>query len=311
MNGISLIWKQISFFLAISLCPLSAEESEVWKYAVHQDLRSRPEAFWEKELEPGVTLCFTGSSISATGDISHIRPPSSILELGTRKGVRWIPLFTFRSVKAGEALLGSEARRRSFQANIADFLVRNPQYGGIHLDFEGLGVSYREDYKNLLIEIRPVFLETKKSLSLALFPQEDFDAQLSGFHSGVFKRNLADEVVLMAYDYHSPRTRPGPVTNLDWAKKNMDLLLRSYRPNQIWLGIPLYGYFWGRGNFTAKLLTFTKDKEFASTQGKDENGIRIIRTGAGEGSLIVDRSPWKEYAENLKLRGLAFWRIGF
>ncbi|EPG64686.1 glycosyl hydrolase family 18 protein [Leptospira wolffii] len=311
MRGISRFLRQITFLVSLSLCPLSAQETEIWKYAVHQDLKEKPESYWEKELQSGVTLCFTGAFISKSAEIQHTPPPRSVLILGRNKQIRWIPLITFQNIAVGETVLGSEALRAKLRKNLEIFLSENNDYAGVHLDFEGLNPSYRGDYKELLIEIRPVFRESGKVLSLALFPQEEFSKSLAAFHSSVFRQNLADEVVLMAYDLHSPKTVAGPVTKFSWAEKNIDLLLQFYKPNQVWLGLPLYGYYWENGRRPPRLLTIGKDKDFAVQYGKESDGIRMIRTGRGEGSLILDNTRWKEYAKNLKLRGLAYWRLGF
>ncbi len=301
----------ITFFLFVSLCPLSAQETEVWKYALGQDLISKQETYWEKELQPGTTLCFTGNFITEIGKIRYISPPKKILNLGLSRGTRWFPLISFSSPKAGESVLSAPDLRKQLLVNLEDFLQNNPEYSGVHLDFEGLHPSYREDYKDLLSEIRPRFRELGKIISVALFPQEEFSKQLAGFHSAIYKQNLADEIVLMAYDFHSPKTAPGPVTEYSWTRKNMDLLLRVYKPNQIWLGIPLYGYFWEKTKARPKLLTRSKDRNFALENGLEKEGIYIIKTKTGEGSLILEDSFWSEYSRSLKLRGLAFWRLGF
>ncbi|GBF39851.1 glycosyl hydrolase, family 18 domain protein [Leptospira johnsonii] len=161
------------------------------------------------------------------------------------------------------------------------------------------------------MELQPALKKKGKLLTLAVFPSEEIDPKLSGFHSAIYKENLADEIVLMAYDLHSPKTSPGPVTEFDWAKRNTELLLKTYQPEQIWLGLPLYGYYWKKGNKKPKLLTRMMDKKFALEFGKEAKGIYIIKTENGEGSLILEFDHWIKYANSLKLSGIAFWRLGF
>lgn len=296
--------------ICISLCPLSAQE-RIWKYTLGRDLNSKPSAYWENISKPGTSICFTGTFIGANGEISGTSVPSALQTIAKENGTRWFPLITFRSVDTGKKVLRSPQLRKTLARNLGLFLEDHSFYSGIHLDFEGLGPEYSIHYKELLLELQPALKKKGKLLTLAVFPKEGFNPELSGFHSGIYQENLADEIVLMAYDLHSPKTSPGPVTEFGWAKRNMDLLLKTYKPEQIWLGLPLYGYYWKKDIKKPKLLTQTSDKNFVIQHGKEKEGIYLIRTEKGEGSLILDLKLWEEYAKNVKLKGLAFWRLGF
>lgn len=267
--------------------------------------------YWEKELKPGTTLCFTGTYIGKEAQLSGANLPDPVLMLGNKNSVRWFPLLTFNSASSGEKILSSPELRKKLILNLEHYLEKHPSFSGIHLDFEGLSPEYSEAYRSFLFELKPSLKVKGKLLTLAVFPALEFDPKLAGFHSAIYKENVADEIVLMAYDLHSHKTTPGPVTNFSWAKVNTELLLKIYNPEQIWLGLPLYGYYWENGKKKPKLLTLSSDKKLVSEFGKETNGIHILRTEKGEGSLILKFDPWIEYAKNLKLAGLAFWRLGF
>ncbi|MGJ4745839.1 glycosyl hydrolase family 18 protein [Leptospira sp. SA-E8] len=296
--------------ICISLCPLSAQENG-WKYTISQDLHSKPLAYWENVFKPGTTICFTGTYIGKNGEVSGTSVPSALQTIGKKNEIRWFPLITFRSVAIGKKVLSSPELRKTLVRNLEFYLEDHSFYSGIHLDFEGLGPEHSTHYKELLLELQPVLKKKGKLLTLAIFPGQEFDPKLSGFHSAIYKENLADEIVLMAYDLHSPKTTPGPVTEFGWAKRNTGLLLKIYKPEQIWLGLPLYGYYWKKDLKRPKILTQISDKNFAIQHGKEKEGIYLIRTETGEGSLILDLKLWGEYAKNVKLKGLAFWRLGF
>lgn len=296
--------------ICISLCPLSAQEN-VWKYTISQDLSIKPLAYWENLSKPGTSICFTGTYIRSNGEVSGNSIPSALQTIAKKNGTRWFPLITFRSEAAGKLILSSPELRKSLVRNLEVYLEDHSFYSGIHLDFEGLGPEHSTHYKELLLELQPVLKKKGKLLTLAVFPGEGFDPKLSGFHSAIYKENLADEIVLMAYDLHSPKTSPGPVTEFGWAKRNTELLLKTYKPEQIWLGLPLYGYYWKKGKKKPKLLTRNLDKKFVSEFGKETNGIYIIKTESGEGSLILEFDTWIKYANSLRLSGIAIWRLGF
>ncbi|TGK39551.1 glycosyl hydrolase family 18 protein [Leptospira andrefontaineae] len=296
--------------ICISLCPLSAQEN-VWKYTISQDLSSKPLAYWEKVFKPGTSISFTGNYISANGEVSGTLVPSTLQIIGKKNEIRWFPLITFRSLAIGKKVLTSPQLRKTLVRNLELYLDNHSFYSGIHLDFEGLGLEYSTHYKELLLELQPALKKKGKLLTLAIFPPEGFDPKLSGFHSEIYKENLADEIVLMAYDLHSIKTSPGPVTEFNWAKLNVKYLLKTYKPEQIWLGLPLYGYYWKKGVKRPKLLTQSSDRNFVIQYGKEKEGIYLISTDKGEGSLVLDLKLWEEYAKNVKLKGLAFWRLGF
>ncbi|TGM16078.1 glycosyl hydrolase family 18 [Leptospira selangorensis] len=299
-----------TYIICISLCPLSAQEN-VWKYTISQDLSSKPLAYWEKVFKPGTSICFTGTYIGANGEVSGVSVPSALQTIGNKNEIRWFPLITFRSESVGKKVLASPQLRKALVRNLEFYLENHSFYSGIHLDFEGLGPEYSSHYKELLLELQPALRKKSKLLTLAVFPAEGFDPKLSGFHSAIYKKNLADEIVLMAYDLHSTKTAPGPVTEISWAKRNIEYLLKTYKSEQIWFGIPLYGYYWKKDAKRPKLLTQSSDENFVIQNGKEKDGIYLIHTDKGEGSLILDLKLWEEYAKNIKLKGLAFWRLGF
>ncbi|MEI1277270.1 glycosyl hydrolase family 18 protein [Leptospira venezuelensis] len=296
--------------ICISLCPLSAQEN-VWKYTISQDLSSKPLAYWEKVFKPGISICFTGTYIGANGEVSGVSVPSALQIIGNKNEIRWFPLITFSSEAIGKKVLASPQLRKSLVRNLELYMKDHSFYSGIHLDFEGIGTEHSTYYKELLLELQPILKKKGKLLTLAVFPMEGFDPKLSGFHSEIYKENLADEIVLMAYDLHSSKTSPGPVTEFNWAKRNTEHLLKTYKPEQIWLGLPLYGYYWKKGVRRPKLLTQSSDRNFVIQHGKEKEGIFLIRTTQGEGSLVLDLKFWEEYSKNIKLKGIAFWRQGF
>ncbi|EPG73641.1 glycoside hydrolase, family 18 domain protein [Leptospira fainei serovar Hurstbridge str. BUT 6] len=293
------------------LCPLSAERhSPIWLYVLEEDLESKDLSFWKEHLRPDVTICFTGTVIQGDGKIRYSNPPKQLLTLGLSKGVRWIPLITFKP-KTGASLLKIAAKKHEMHEALLRFLSEHPAYAGIHLDVEGLPSSLSDEFKNFLKELRPSLRKKGKLLTLALFPQIHFPTDLAEFHQGVFHANLVDEVVLMAYDFHSPRTKPGPVTRLSWAKENTVLLRKTYAPNQIWLGLPLYGYSWKKGRSKPNIITRKTDSIRMAKLGQNEDGIYMIENEFEVSSLILDETDWIKLSREIGILGIAYWRFGF
>ncbi|EQA34971.1 glycoside hydrolase, family 18 domain protein [Leptospira inadai serovar Lyme str. 10] len=311
MIRFSLFYTPIFIFLAFFLCPVFAEQhSPTWIYVLGEDLETKDLSYWQAYLRANVTICFTGTVIQSDAKVRYNSPPDKLLALGLSKGVRWIPLITFKS-KTGTSLLRVGAKKHAMQKALLDFLSEHPTYAGIHLDVEGLPSSLSGEFKNFLMELRPGLRKKGKLLTLALFPQIHFPADLAEFHKDVFHTNLADEVVLMAYDFHSPRTKPGPVTRLSWAKENIALLRKTYDPNQIWLGLPLYGYSWKKGRSKPKVISRKKDSVRMAKSGRNEDGIYIVENEFEVSSLILDETDWIKLSRETGIAGIAYWRFGF
>ncbi|EQA45408.1 glycoside hydrolase, family 18 domain protein [Leptospira broomii serovar Hurstbridge str. 5399] len=311
MIRFSLFYISIFIVLSFFLCPLSAERhSPTWIYVLGEDLESKDLSYWQEHLRANVTICFTGTIIQSDAKLRYRNPPDKLLTLGLSKGVRWIPLIAFKS-KTGASILTVPAKKLAMQEALLGFLSEHPAYAGIHLDVEGLPSSLSGEFKNLLMDLRPSLRKKGKILTLALFPQIHFPAELAEFHKDVFHANLADEVVLMAYDFHSPRTKPGPVTRLSWAKENIDLLGKTYKPNQIWLGLPLYGYSWMKGRSKPKVISRKLDSVRMAKLGRKEDGIYIVENEFEISSLILDETDWIKLSREIGISGIAYWRLGF
>jgi spore germination protein YaaH len=60
----------------------------------------------------------------------------------------------------------------------------------------------------------------------------------------------ADQVRLMAYDYHWPTSPPGPIAPVGWVRSVLRYAKTQIPAGKIVLGIPLYGYDWSGGHAT-------------------------------------------------------------
>lgn len=186
--------------------------------------------------------------------------------LAKKSGVQVFPLVTFTSSSDGRKVLASVNFRKRAIAEVAA-LVRNADYGGVHLDLEYLPPEDTPKLADFLRELRPEL--NGKLLSMAVFPPVDFPEKWSGFHRLSLIGPLLDEIVLMTYDYHRPGTPPGPVVDLRWVERNISEVLKSMQPDKVWLGTPAYGYEWSADGKT-KVISARDGVRLA----KDHNAVR-------------------------------------
>ncbi len=128
----------------------------------------------------------------------------------------------------------------------------------------------------------------------------------------------ADEVRIMAYDFHYDQSDPGSLTPLDDLETVLDYAVKVIPPNKIVLGIPLYGYDWG---------SKTESVQFTDAIDRiQKNGGTYVRDTASEElvgnyrQLLDKHTVWFTdktsvlrilyIASNYDVQKISFWRLG-
>ncbi|NNF68499.1 MAG: hypothetical protein HKN01_01905, partial [Acidimicrobiia bacterium] len=128
--------------------------------------------------------------------------------------------------------------------------------------------------------------------------------------------DLADYLVLMAYDEHN-RFRPdGPVASPQWVEDNLRYLLRFADPHEIVIGLNFYGRIWDPDE-----LDKPRAVGLGSLVDLAAGGEATFdpETGLDRVELSDGRHLWLETPEGLRfdlideygLAGWAAWRLGF
>jgi spore germination protein YaaH len=172
-------------------------------------------------------------------------------------GLRVVP--TLANITAGRwsyqpvaAILHDPARRKQQVAAIAA-LVRAHGYAGIDIDYENLRAGDRQAFTAFITQLAAALHAEGKILSVALFAKTT--------NTGVDQRNVAqdyaaigrvaDQVRIMAYDYHWGSSAPGPVAPIRWVRDVLRYAKHQIPAHKIILGVGLYGYDWSGGHGTA------------------------------------------------------------
>ena len=144
-------------------------------------------------------------------------------------------------------------------------LVTQHDYAGIDIDFEGLHAADRQAFSTFVTELGTALHSRGKILSVAVFAKTS--------DAGVGQQNVAqdyaaigraaDQVRLMAYDYHWNTSPPGPIAPVGWVREVLAYAKTQIPLSKIILGIPLYGYDWVGNN--ASDLTWQQAVQLART----------------------------------------------
>lgn len=220
-------------------------------------------------------------------------------------------------------------------------LIREYQLDGVNIDFEYVSRTDfpTNKYFNRFLEMLVVALK-EENPELTISVDLNATAVLKDPAYDMVKiGELADYVVLMAYDYYGPRSvRAGPVAPLE-ARGSDSSISKSYRSlkgrvpdDKIILAIPLYGYEWQtvNGNYnsptvpnTGALATYGRVHDLLANRNDvsvywDEisRSPRLVyrQSGAIKQIYYEDiRSLHEkmEFAQANNLGGLAVWALGY
>lgn len=297
---------------------LDGKPLERWGYALIESVKSNIE---RKYLEIAVqslnVLSITGYKVGRDGQLHapSAEQQRAIASLAGRSALKILPLVTLTSSSEGRKLLASESCRQRAIGNLAA-LAQDGLYTGLHLDFEYLPPEDAPKLATFLKELRSKL--NGKKLTMAVFPPVDFPEKWSGFHNLDLIGPHLDEIVLMCYDYHRPGTVAGPVVDFEWAKRNIVQVLKSIRPEKVWLGMPAYGYDWPK-NGKPKVVSARQGVKLGAKFGavrhlsgtlyfqySDHTGLHDVYVAD-----LETRKRMEDLARSFELRGVATWRLGF
>ncbi|MDQ3904815.1 MAG: glycosyl hydrolase family 18 protein, partial [Actinomycetota bacterium] len=125
-------------------------------------------------------------------------------------------------------------------------LVQRQNYDGIDIDYEDLPASDRQAFTTFVTDLATALHDKGKILTVAVFAKTS-DAGEDQRNAGQDYAAIgaaADEVRLMAYDYHWSGSTAGSVAPLPWVRDVLTYAKSQIPPEKIVLGIALSGYDW-------------------------------------------------------------------
>ncbi|GIX41348.1 MAG: glycosyl hydrolase [Leptospiraceae bacterium] len=286
---------------------------EEWMYIYHPTLK---DTYIIKQIKNYKILCITGFKIDKKGNIIQY---VNLNSYNVIKNKEVYPLISLKNAYEGKIFLSNPIYRKNAIQNIIK-LIKN-DFSGAHIDFEYLTSKEAFDFRNFLKELQQEIRKINKKLTIAIFPPI-WQMKYKEFHRLDFIYPYVDEVVLMTYDYHNPKTKPGPVSEYNWAKENIKEVLKYFKPYQIYLGIPLYGYEWEIHSRRYRIVdnryfNFILYSKFPKKINKSYSyGTKIeYKNHNIQKILYYPDTSFREQLKNLakehQLKGVAYWRLGF
>jgi spore germination protein len=257
--------------------------------------------------------------LKADGMINWDKTNPDTVDYLLQTGLEFVVLVTSGSGRNGSAILANNIHRRNALNSIAAYVAR-VKPDGICLDFEYLDPVLKKEFTQFCIEVKDVL--AGKKLFIAAFPYVDWDEPAKEVYDYRRLGEIGDGVIVMTYDQHRPKDKPGPVASRDWVEANLEYFLARIEPEKLWLGIAGYGYQWqtGKGKATALPAWYCREKaitgSIADTYHPETGNDHLQYTANGKTSTI-----WWESARGMRekmalatehsLAGVALWRLGY
>lgn len=136
------------------------------------------------------------------------------------------------------------ANREQLTTQIARAVIQY-ELDGVNVDIENVTEQDRDAYTDLVRLLRAKLpAGTELSVAIAANPS-GWTKGWQGSYDLAKLAEYSDYLMLMAYDEHwSGQAESGPVASLGWVEKSVQQVLKTVAPEQLVLGIPLYGRYW-------------------------------------------------------------------
>jgi spore germination protein len=279
-----------------------SEVSPVW----YQPTENGQLAFASREAEQSV------SRIEATAFSRHVALVPSISNF---RDSQWDGALIHR-------LITNAWLRTAHIAAIVS-LVTSHRWAGIDLDYESLAAGDRTAYSAFVRDLAAALHQAQKRLTITVHAKTAEPGDWSGARAQDWRAlgGSADEVRVMAYDYSTEDSPPGPIAPLPWVERVLRLAVSEVPRDKIVLGVATYGYDWSRGQ-----------------QGQDVQWADAQAIARARAARVVwdprSQSPWFTYTDNQghrhivwfedarslqakidlavrdRVHGLVIWRLG-
>ena len=258
---IVLVWCVILLFFLVAADPPQPDEP-----IIDKDLSSRPPviAAWLRSphgapgplaiiVAPRITAYSDFSAFSYTverdGSLTANNPVSDavLVDFARANGIRVVPTVssTWDSRNIQQMLSNPTIRAKHLDALMQ--VARSPQIDGIDIDYENIPPEARQAFTDFISALATRLHRENKLLSVTVPPKirADDPCVLCRFADYAALGHSADQIRIMAYEYHGRTGTPAPNAPIWWVRQVAEYAASQIPREKIVLGIHLYAYDWG------------------------------------------------------------------
>ncbi|MED4096959.1 glycosyl hydrolase family 18 protein [Peribacillus simplex] len=221
-------------------------------------------------------------------------------------------------------VLENDKNRNVFIQNLRNEM-NQLEYDGINIDMENLYLTDRDSFSLLIKKLSDAVHRDGKVVTVSVHANTGdsranpwsrwFDYEKLGLYS--------DGLMIMTYDEHNPRTKPGSTASVNWTEATIRYALKhGVPPSKILLGIAGYGWDW---DTTADKALYSSYAQLMDQRTKYKAKVIWESRSQTPHFSYVDHNHhshqvWFENSDSLRfklnlvkkynLRGIGIWRLG-
>lgn len=218
-----------------------------------------------------------------------------------------------------KSLMEDTNKQKVVMEDILRFL-ESRGFDGVNMDLEGIDKAHGAQYVNFIKTLKEK-LGSRYTLSLSLPARTSATEWWYDGYDYKSLAEIADRIMIMAYDQHHNGGEPGPVAGNDWVERVIKYLLPQIPKEKFQLGLGIYGRDWPETG-VGKAIYVQDARNLAAAKGiaiqKDEtSGVSWFSYTDDSG---VKHQVWFESRESAQakmelvkkyqLSGVALWRLG-
>ena len=221
-------------------------------------------------------------------------------------------------------VLDNDKNRDVFIQNLRNE-INQFKYDGINIDMENLYLTDRDAFSQLIKELSDTLNRDGKVVTVSV-PANTGDSRANPWSPWFDYEKIgqySDGLMIMTYDEHNPRTKPGASASVDWTEATIRYALKHEVPStKILLGIAGYGWDWDTKAGEAKYSSY---EELMRQKTKYKAKVLWDPRSQTPHFSYVDEEQhshqvWFENSDSLRykldlvekydLRGIGIWRLG-
>jgi spore germination protein YaaH len=278
---------------------------------------------WD-ELEENAHLfteiAFRWFATNSNGDLyyEYKADYAKTLAWAKSKGIRTHASVVLMGSDVLHTLLSSKSNRTRLINGLVQE-VKKSGYDGVNIDFELMAASDAGNFTAFLRELKQA-LGAEKELSVAVFGRTGKEKWPTPYQYDKIGQ-IADSVVVMAYDYHYTTSAPGAIAPLWWVKEVAQYMSKVMPAEKVLMGMATYGYDWPKDtkatSVTAQKLAQLRSNYQVQSHWDEESYSPYYTYWDEQGRY---HEVWLENHKSLtakwevvtdyNLGGISFWRIG-
>ncbi|MCL5952406.1 MAG: glycosyl hydrolase family 18 protein [Chloroflexi bacterium] len=176
-----------------------------------------------------------------------------LVDFARLNGIRVVPTISSTWEATSITHVLQDPTLRAAHINAILQVARSPLVDGIDLDYENLPPDARQAFTDFVTSLASLLHREGKTLSVTVPPKvsDDDACVICRFSDYAALGVAADQIRIMAYEFHGKNGGPGPDAPIWWIRQVASYAVSRIPREKIILGIHLYAYDWGGKETTA------------------------------------------------------------